>query len=178
MKSMKIGDNYTIHCYKHDGHIYNSYEHSVLLDVKKDYIVLGNNHVKVTEEDGRIWYTKEPAIIYYYKNKWYNVITQFKKNDIYYYCNIATPTVVEGHYIKYIDYDLDLRIFPDGSYKVLDESEYEYHRKKMNYSNEIDIIVKSELENLIKLLQSKQGPFDKEEVKKYYDKYMLLISNN
>ena len=34
---MKIGDNYTIHCYKHDGHIYNSYEHSILLDVKKDY---------------------------------------------------------------------------------------------------------------------------------------------
>ena len=65
MRKMKIGDNYTIHCYKHDGHIYNSYEHSILLDVKKDYIVLGNDKVKVMEEDGRVWYTKEPAIIFY-----------------------------------------------------------------------------------------------------------------
>ena len=46
---MKIGDSYMIHCYKHDGHIYNSYEKSILIDVKKDYIVLGNKHVMVIE---------------------------------------------------------------------------------------------------------------------------------
>ena len=54
-KNMRIGDNYAIHCYKHDGHIYNSYEYSVLLDVKKDYIVVGNNKVKVIDEVGRVW---------------------------------------------------------------------------------------------------------------------------
>lgn len=175
MKNMKIGDNYMIHCYKHDGHIYNSYERSVLLDVKKDYIVLGNNKVKVTEEDGRIWYTKEPAIIYYYKNKWYNIITQFKEKGIYYYCNMASPTIIEGKIIKYIDYDLDLRVFPDGTYKILDQSEYEYHRKKMNYPKKVDIIVKQELKNLIEMQSKRQGPFNEDEVKKYYQKYMLLI---
>lgn len=177
MRKMKIGDNYIIHCYKHDGHIYNSYEYSVLLDIKKDYIVLGNNKVKVTEEDGRIWYTKEPAIIYYYKNRWYNVIVQFKKNDIYYYCNIASPTIIEGKVIKYIDYDLDLRGFPDGSYKVLDEAEYEYHKVKMNYPNEIDKIVKHELKNLIHIYNLKEGAFDKEQNEKYFKKFMHLIGN-
>lgn len=177
MRKMKIGDKYAIHCYKHDGHIYNSYEYSILLDVKKDYIVFGNNKVKVTEEDGRVWYTKEPAIIYYYKNRWYNVIVQFKKNDIYYYCNIASPTIIEGKVIKYIDYDLDLRGFPDGSYKILDESEYEYHRKKMNYPNEIDIIVKKELKKLIEFYNSHTGPFDKDETKKYFERFMLLTGN-
>lgn len=177
MKKMRIGDKYVIHCYKHDGHIYNSYEYSVLLDVKKDYIVFGNNRVKVTEEDGRVWYTKEPAIIYYYKNRWYNVIVQFKKNDIYYYCNIASPTIIEGKVIKYIDYDLDLRGFPDGSYKILDESEYEYHRKKMNYPDDIDIIVKKELKKLIKLYNSKEEPFDKKTAQKYFEKFMLLTGN-
>lgn len=178
MKKMKIGDNYAIHCYKHDGHIYNSYEFSVLLDIKKDYIVLGNNKVKVTEEDGRIWYTKEPAIIYYYKNKWYNVIVQFKKNDIYYYCNIASPTIIEGKVIKYIDYDLDLRGFPDGTYKILDESEYEYHKKKMNYPKEVDMIVKQELKKLIELYNQKLGPFDIKKSQKYYEKFMLITGNN
>lgn len=177
MRKMRIGDNYAIHCYKHDGHIYNSYEHSVLLDVKKDCIILGNNKVRVTEEDGRIWYTKEPAIIYYYKDRWYNVIVQFKKNDIYYYCNIASPTIIEGKVIKYIDYDLDLRGFPDGSYKVLDESEYEYHRKKMDYPEEIDIIVKKELKKLIELYKEGGGPFDKETAKKYFEKFMLIDSH-
>lgn len=177
MKNMKIGDNYIIHCYKHDGTIHRSWDEAVLLDINKDYLVFGNRKARVNNSDGRIWYTKEPAIIFYYKDKWYNVITQFKENGIYYYCNIATPTILEGKYIKYIDYDLDLRIFPDGSYKILDESEYEYHRKKMGYSKEIDIIVKQELKNLIHIYELKQGPFDHGTVKKYYDKYMLLLGN-
>ncbi|MEG2620546.1 MAG: DUF402 domain-containing protein [Bacilli bacterium] len=177
MKNMKIGDNYTIHCYKHDGTIHRSWDEAILLDVNKDYLVFGNSKAKVNNCDGRIWYTKEPAIIYYYKDKWYNVITQFKEKGIYYYCNIATPTILEGKYIKYIDYDLDLRVFPDDSYKILDESEYEYHRKKMNYPDEVDFIVKKELKNLIAAYEKKDGPFNKDEDKKYYDKYMLIIGN-
>ncbi len=177
MRNMKIGENYMIHCYKHDGTIHRSWDEAVLIDTNRDFLVFGNKKAKVHNSDGRIWYTREPAIIYYYKNRWYNVITQFKKNGIYYYCNIASPTILEGKVIKYIDYDLDLRGFPDGSYKILDESEYEYHRKKMNYSNEIDIIVKQELKKLIELYKKGIGPFDKERVKKYYDKYMLLISH-
>ena len=177
MKKMKIGDNYIIHCYKHDGCIHRSWDEAMLLDVNKDFLVFANKKAKVNNCDGKVWYTKEPAIIYYYKNKWYNVITQFKKNGIYYYCNIASPTIIEGKVIKYIDYDLDLRGFPDGSYKILDESEYEYHKKKMNYPEEIDIIVKQELKKLIKLYEKKEGPFDISRVKKYYEKYMLLIGN-
>ena len=177
MKNMKIGDNYTIHCYKHDGSIHRSWDEAMLLDINKDFLVFGNKRAKVNNSDGRIWYTKEPAIIFYYKNKWYNIITQFKENGIYYYCNIASPTILEGKVIKYIDYDLDLRVFADGSYKILDKAEYEYHKAKMNYPKEIDIIVKQELKNLIKLYELKQGPFDYEYVKKYYDKYMQLLGN-
>ena len=178
MKNAKVGDDFLVHCYKHDGQVYTSYDKSTLIDIKKDYIVLGNNKTKVTEQDGRIWYTKEPAIVYYYKDKWYNVIAQFKENGLYYYCNIASPTIIEGKVIKYIDYDLDLRCFPDGKYKILDEAEYGYHKKVMNYSDDIDRIVKQELRNLIKLYTKKVGPFNEKEVKTYYEKYMKIISNN
>ncbi len=177
MNKFNIGQKYIVHSYKHDGHIYNSYEFSTLLDVKKDYIVFGNNKVKVTEEDGTVWYTKEPAIIYYFKDKWYNIIVQFKKNGIYYYCNIASPTVIEGNIIKYIDYDLDLRVFPDYTYKVLDRAEYNYHKSKMKYPNEIDKIVKYELKKLMDLQKTRQGPFDKKEVIKYYKKFLAINSN-
>ena len=90
---------------------------------------------------------------------------------------MASPTIIEGKTIKYIDYDLDLRVFPDDSYKILDESEYEYHKEKMNYPEEIDRIVKYELNNLINLFKSKKGPFDKNEVKNYYNIYMKIIGN-
>ena len=47
----------------------------------------------------------------------------------------------------------------------------------MSYPDEIDLIVKQELKNLIKLYEGKKGPFDNEIVKKYYEKFMLILSN-
>ena len=41
---------------------------------------------------------------------------------------MASPFIIEENTIKYIDYDLDLRVFPDGSFKVLDRGEYKYHK--------------------------------------------------
>lgn len=149
MKKMCIGDKYQIQCYKHNGKIHRSWDEAVVLDIKKDYMVFGNNKTQVTEVEGVTWRTKEPAIMYFFKNKWYNIIAQMKKDGIYYYCNIATPFIIEENTIKYIDYDLDLRIFPKGDYKILDKLEYEYHKKKMNYSDDLDKVIKSALTELI-----------------------------
>ena len=134
-------------------------------------MVFGNERTKVIESDGRSWKTKEPAIMYYFKNNWYNVIGQYKKDGIYYYCNIASPFVIDHKTIKYIDYDLDLRVFPDGAFKVLDRGEYNYHKNKMNYSDDIDMILKTELTNLIELARAKKGPFAKGQVEYYYPIY-------
>ena len=124
-----------IQCYKHNGKIHRAWYEAVLLDIKKDYMVFGNNKTKVTESEGSVWKTKEPAIMYFFRNEWFNIIAQLKKDGIYYYCNIASPFIIEDNTIKYIDYDLDLRIFPSGEYKVLDKMEYKYHKKLIEYSD-------------------------------------------
>ena len=46
----------------------------------------------MTESDGRMWHTREPAIWYMPKHKWYNVICMIRKTGVYYYSNIASPT--------------------------------------------------------------------------------------
>lgn len=171
MDNLKIGTKLQIHSYKHDGTIYRSWDEAIVLDVNDEYMVVGNNKTLVTEFDGRTWKTKEPAIIYFYKNNWYNVICQLKTSGIYYYCNIATPYIIDDNTIKYIDYDLDLRVFPDGTYKILDKTEYQYHKKKMNYSKEVDRVVKGELDNLIAMYGRKEDLFNSEVVKYYADIY-------
>ncbi len=160
MKKYKIGDKLQIQCYKHNGNIHRAWDEAVLLDVKKDYMVFGNKKTLVTEAEGNFWKTKEPAIMYFFKDKWFNIISQLKKDGIYYYCNIATPYIIEDDTIKYIDYDLDLRIFPNGDYKILDRMEYKYHKKIMNYSKELDIAIKNGLDELIKLYKSNAVMFN------------------
>ena len=170
-ENLKIGKKYEIHGYKHNGKIHRAWDEAVLLEIHDDYLIFGNNKTKVTESDGRTWRTKEPAVLYFFYKRWYNIIGQYKKNGIYYYCNIASPFVIEEDTIKYIDYDLDLRVFPDGSFKVLDRGEYKYHKKLMNYPEEIDRILKLELTNLIDMARKKELSFAPGTVEHYCNLY-------
>ena len=43
---MEIGDKFDIHCYKHNGQIYQSSADTIILDIKDDYIVCGNYMVE------------------------------------------------------------------------------------------------------------------------------------
>lgn len=166
------GEVYNIHGYKHNGELYKVWDKTIFLGQTNDYYVFGNNKTKVTEKDGRSWRTKEPAIIFYYKKRWFNIIAQLKNNGIYYYCNLSSPVIIENNTIKFVDYDLDLRVFPDGEYKVLDQSEYDYHKKLMNYSKEIQTIVEYELKELINMFKKNEGPFNINTIEKYKEKYV------
>ncbi|MDD4607950.1 MAG: DUF402 domain-containing protein [Bacilli bacterium] len=169
-----IGDKLQIQCYKHNGKIHRAWNEAVLLDVKKDYMVFGNNRTQVIEAEGNTWRTKEPAIMYFFKDKWYNIIAQLKKDGIYYYCNIATPYIIEEGTIKYIDYDLDLRVFPDGKCKVLDKLEYNYHKRIMKYSSDLDKVIVHALDELIHDYKKKAIMFDSKTNKKYHEQYIKL----
>lgn len=174
MEKIKKGDKLQIQCYKHNGKIHRCWDEAVLLDKQNDYVVFGNERTLVTEAQGNTWRTKEPAILYFFKDRWYNVIVQFKKEGITYYCNIASPYIIEDGTIKFIDYDLDLRIFPNGSFKILDRQEYKYHKKKMNYSKELDAAIHSALSELINDYRSGALMFDARLNLSYENDYQRL----
>lgn len=176
MTDIYIGKNFQIQCYKHNGKIHRCWSEAVVLDIKKDYIVFGNNKALVIESDGRTRKTREPAVIYFFKNKWFNIIAQLKKDGISYYCNIATPYIIEEDTIKYIDYDLDLRIFPNGEYKILDKMEYKYHKKIMNYSDQLDIAIRNGLDELIKMYMKGSKIFSESLNFSYHNQYESIIS--
>ncbi len=177
MQKLEIGKRYEIHSYKHNGNIHRAWDEAVLLEIHDDYLIFGNEKTKVIESDGRTWRTKEPAVLYFFKSNWFNVIGQYKKSGIYYYCNIASPFIIEDDVIKYVDYDLDLRVFPEGSFKVLDRGEYRYHKQLMNYSDDIDLILRSELTNLINMVRAKEIPFKKNTVEHYYGIYRDVLQS-
>lgn len=178
MEKQQIGEKLQIQCYKHNGKIHRAWDEAVLLDVKDEYMVFGNNKTLVIEAEGNTWRTKEPAIMYFFKDSWYNVIVQLKKDGIYYYCNIATPFILEEKTIKYIDYDLDLRIFPSGEYKILDKMEYNYHKKIMQYSDDLDRSIYIGLDELIKRYDNHDKIFSVEQNLNYYKKYQSVKEVN
>lgn len=178
MRNIKEGDKLQIHCYKHDGTIHRICDEATVLEITDDWLVCANNRTEISEnEHNRFhkYHTREPAILFFYKNEWFNVIGQIKEKGLYYYCNVASPYIIDDGLIKYIDYDLDLRVYPDGSFKVLDRNEYRYHKKKMNYSDELEKVIQYELSKLIEFKKANVGPFDREKIIHYYEMYENIL---
>jgi len=173
-ENLHVGDKLELHCYKHNGKINSISDRLTVLDIKDDCLVCGDFKTTITESDGSTHKTKEPAIMFFYKKRWFNILAQLKKQGLFYYCNIATPYLIDDNTLKYIDYDLDLRVFPDGGYRVLDKNEYNYHKKIMHYSDELNEILKSELSSLIEMKKNNEGPFDKNLVEKYHELYKSI----
>ena len=184
MSKLKIGDKLQVHCYKHNGTLYRVCDEATVVDVQPDFLVCGNYKTRITEKDNiekvnfYSYKTNEPAILFFFKDKWYNVIGQLKDSGVYYYCNIASPYIIDDGLIKYIDYDLDLRVFPNGSFKVLDRGEYKYHKRVMEYSKDLDKILRSELTKLIEKARTHEKEFSSENILDYYEKYKKILKKS
>jgi protein associated with RNAse G/E len=170
----KEGDFITIQSYKHDGQLHRIWRDTMVLKTSEYSLIGVNDHTLVTESDGRRWVTREPAIVYFHKKYWFNIIAMIREKGVSYYCNLASPYVLDAEALKYIDYDLDIKVFPDGEKRLLDVDEYDEHRKQMHYSADIDFILKENVKILVDWINHHKGPFSKEYVEIWYQRYLQL----
>ena len=172
---MKIEGHWLgIQCFKHDGKLHRIWDRGYVLENNDNYLVIASKRAKVTESNGRKWFTKEPAITIFSKNEWWNIICMIKENGICYYCNIASPSVIDNDYIKYIDYDLDAKLFPSGEIKVLDEKEYQHHRDSYEYSEDLNAVLVFTMKDIVRRMNNKIFPFDDALVRNYYEEFLIV----
>ena len=93
---------------------------------------------------------------------------------IYYYVNLASPSIYDGEAIRNIDYDLDVKLYPDGGYQILDENEYAQHAKEMEYPEKIKKIVEKQMDLLIEMMDKEEEPFSQACIDHYYRMYLEM----
>lgn len=159
-----------VQAYKHDGKLHREWAPAYLVEETDEYWALASRMSSVIESDGRRWMTKEPAIFMLFKHKWMNVIAMFKeRGGITYYVNIATPTILDDDYLRYIDYDLDVKLYPDLVEKTLDEKEFQYNAKHYGYPEKLMKVVLKSKEEVIEMIENKAFPFVDSEIERLYD---------
>lgn len=178
MSSPKHGSDITIESYKHDLSFHRSWDKTTVLHVSDTVLIGANNNVKVTEADGREWRTREPAVCTFGRGQWFNTIAMIREDGTYYYCNIGSPFTLKGNVLSYIDYDLDVKVFPDMSYIILDLDEYAEHRVKMNYPLEVINQVEQALQDVTRWIKEKKGPFRPGFVDRWYERYLQFINGS
>lgn len=162
-----------VQAYKHDGSIHREWSPAYLVEETDRYYALASRASLVTEAGGRRWMTSENAIFFLFKHEWMNVIAMMKpERGIVYYVNIASPTIYDGGFLRYIDYDLDVKLFPDHVVKELDEQEFRRHSAKYGYDEEtIDICVNME-KRIEKMMRDGEFPFIDDEVHRLYNLFL------
>ncbi|WP_028274577.1 DUF402 domain-containing protein [Atopococcus tabaci] len=174
MRLPKEGEFITIQSYKHDGSLHRTWRDTMVLKTTDQSVIGCNDHTLVIESDGRRWVTREPALVYFHKHYWFNIVTMIRQKGISYYCNLASPFALDEEGLKYIDYDLDIKIFPDGEKRLLDVDEYEEHSQKWDYPDDVDLILKENVKILVDWINNEKGPFSKEYVDLWYKRYREL----
>jgi len=170
--NIPVGTLVTVQSYKHDKTLHRIWQEAKVLSDTEECIIVANKRTKVIESNGRFWYTKEPSVTFFYKNRWYNVIGILKTTGIAYYCNLSSPILADEEALKYIDYDLDVKVLENGQIVLLDQNEYRRHRVQMDYPAEICRILEEESLHLQELIRAKAEPFRAEDVEKWYQIYL------
>lgn len=167
------GETIQIHSYKHNGKIHRVWQETMVLKGTRNIVIGANERTVVTESDGRTWLTREPSICYFHAEHWFNIICMLREDGVYYYCNISSPFIYDNQSLKYIDYDLDVKVFPDMTYTILDEDEFEEHKKQMDYPEAIDLILHRNVEKLISWIKQRKGPFAPDFIEVWTNRYLF-----
>lgn len=169
----KVGSMVYIQSYKYNGSLHRTWSKGYVLKSEGTQTIVVTYKTWVIESDGRRWYTREPAICFFYEDRWYNVISMIRKSGIYYYCNIATPSIYDGESIKNIDLDLDIKVYPDYHYDILDEDEFLDHQVAMSYDEDVIHIAEEATKELSQMIKRKEFPFDHVKIMDLFDEYRV-----
>jgi uncharacterized protein len=105
--------------------------------------------------------THRPSDLVFWRERWYNVFINFHDDGSVrnFYCNVAMPPLIEADTIKFVDLDLDVQVWPDGSYLVLDRDEFELHRVEYGYPEWVQERARRAVDEILALFEAREGPF-------------------
>ncbi|MFC7749468.1 DUF402 domain-containing protein [Paenibacillus thermoaerophilus] len=165
-----------IKSFKHNGHLHRMWLENWQLPpealsesiVNACAAVLVNCQTRIVEADGHEWVSRIPSVVFFPRGEWFNVVALLEDTGTRFYCNIASPAYVSEGVITYIDYDLDVIVAADGSVQVVDQDEYERHKRIYHYHPEVERKVQAGLDSLMRRIELQQAPFREPEVRAAY----------
>jgi hypothetical protein len=93
---------------------------------------------------------------WYYFDRWYNVFQIYSEaGDLRgWYCNVTRPALVDADELTFVDLALDLWVWPDMRYLVLDEDEFD-ELAASTYSPDDIAASRAALAELIRLVETR-----------------------
>lgn len=152
----------TINSRKFDNKIHRSWTAELIEKVDSLLIFVGEFENEVNHSHLGVIRRGTMSYEFYWLNRWYNVF-RFHEPDgslRNFYCNINLPPAFENGVLDYVDLDIDILVWKDFKYEILDLDEFAVNAEKYNYSENLKQTVDLNVKEVIKLLENRKYPFN------------------
>ena len=101
-----------------------------------------------------------------------DLIAEFSKKGVIF----ASPTILDDGYLRYIDYDLDVKLYPDGMIRELDQKEYRVHAKRFAYPDWVQRKCQKAEEEIEHMMKEGIAPFNEELCNRIFAEFVRITS--
>jgi len=101
---------------------------------------------------------------FFWRDRWFNIFRFHEPDGALrnFYCNISKPPNFENNVLDFIDLEIDIVVWKDMSYEILDREEYERASREFNFPADIRKRVEISINQLNAMIKSNEFPFNKE----------------
>lgn len=167
VKDIQNGQIINVQGYKHDGTLYRQWNGVKVIEVSPHTLVLFLYKTKVKERGNQRWVVREPMIWWFPVDGFFNTTGLIRASGTHFYTNLASPPIFEDNTLKFIDYDLDVKAYPEVPVKVVDKREYEEHKVKYNYPESLIKKIDETVGDVLKMIKHNESYFDEDVVGTY-----------
>ena len=88
---------------------------------------------------------------FFWTNRWYNIFRFHEPSGELrnHYVNLTMPPTFKNNVIDYVDLDIDILIWPDGGFDILDVEDFENNAVLFDYPAELKSKVADEVDSLL-----------------------------
>ena len=151
----------TINARKYDRHIRRSWEGGLISEKEGAIILVGKFEEDVGHDELGLIKKGTVSFEFYWLDRWYNIFRFHEPDGTLrnYYCNITMPPSLENGVLDYVDLDIDVLVWPDLRYEVLDLDDFAENKIKFGYPQDVIERAEASLAEVIRLLESQEFPF-------------------
>jgi uncharacterized protein len=152
----------TINSRKFDNEIHKSWRAELLSETDDLLTFVGIFEKEISHSHLGVIRRGTVSYEFYWKHYWFNIFRFHEPEGELrnFYCNLNQPPIFENRVLDYIDLDVDVLVWRDYSFQILDMDEFEAHALKYKYSPEIRRKVELALKELILMIEHRTFPFD------------------
>ncbi|HXG83214.1 MAG TPA: DUF402 domain-containing protein [Pyrinomonadaceae bacterium] len=153
---------FTINSRKFDGALHRSWKAELTERTENLLTFVGKFEKEISHPNLKVIRRGTVSYEFYWTNRWYNIFRFHEPEGGLrnFYCNVNQPPVCTGNVLDYVDLDIDVLVWKDLSFEILDLDEYKANADKFNYPSELKNKVGKSLREILNLIKNKTFPFN------------------